>query len=327
MASKHSIGKNPTFPNQPPSQELKDSEATSKRSFKLPPYYIALEHIRRYHSEFPPQTIPDLTYTSSLDSSTQKWDSSSNEEIWGVTLEEALYRIPNIKVDQLRHRTQAYLKSIGKILIVYQIPRSRASQRRTQPYSEDETLISNIDDLIIDTISEIRQPISTIAHFETSEVTKFRNLFDFPEGNPILFNFLETQVGGPRPPKPPNTNPPVTSIPPPQPNFVINFIIGGNMVANQPWITINVLGIPGSQNALPKSLEKLLPKFDPDKDVLPEDHIKQFMLALRLMNVEYEDVVYKLFMYIFQGKESTWFFNLAPRSITSWKQFEIAFMT
>ena len=99
------------------------------------------------------------------------------------------------------------------------------------------------------------------------------------------------------------------------------------MVANQPWITINVLGIPGSQNALPKSLEKLLPKFDPDKDVLPEDHIKQFMLALRLMNVEYEDVVYKLFMYIFQGKESTWFFNLAPRSITSWKQFEIAFMT
>ena len=99
------------------------------------------------------------------------------------------------------------------------------------------------------------------------------------------------------------------------------------MEENQPWITIDSLSIPGAPNALPKSLEKLLPKFDPDKDVLSEDHIKQFMLNLRPMIVHHEDVLCKLFPYAFQGKASTWFFSLASRSITSWKQFEAAFMT
>ena len=91
------------------------------------------------------------------------------------------------------------------------------------------------------------------------------------------------------------------------------------MVANQPWLTINALAIPGAPHPLPKSLKKLLPKFNPYKDVLPEDHIKQFMLDLRLVNVKHEDVVCKLFPYTFQGKASTWFFILTPRSITSWK--------
>ena len=78
-----------------------------------------------------------------------------------------MYRIPNIEVDQLCCHTQTYYKPIEQIPIVYQIPISQASQRRTQPYSDDETLTSNIDDLIIDIISEIRQPITDIAHFET----------------------------------------------------------------------------------------------------------------------------------------------------------------
>ena len=59
------------------------------------------------------------------------------------------------------------------------------------------------------------------------------------------------------------------------------------MEANRPWITIDALSILGAQHPLPKSSEKLLPKFDLDKDVLQEDHMKQFMLALRPMNVEH----------------------------------------
>ena len=50
------------------------------------------------------------------------------------------------------------------------------------------------------------------------------------------------------------------------------------------------------------------------------------MDALNLMNVEHEDVVYKLFPHTLQGKATKWFFNLAPRSITSWQMFEEAFM-
>ena len=49
------------------------------------------------------------------------------------------------------------------------------------------------------------------------------------------------------------------------------------------------------------------------------------MIALKLMNVENEDVVCRLFPHTLKGKATKIFFNLAPRSITSWKQFE-AFM-
>lgn len=72
------------------------------------------------------------------------------------------------------------------------------------------------------------------------------------------------------------------------------------MEANQPWLTIDAISIPISPNGLPRSLEKLLPKLDPDKDILPDDHIKQFMLTLRIMNVQHEDVVCRLFPYTFQ---------------------------
>ena len=70
-----------------------------------------------------------------------------------------------------------------------------------------ETLTSNIDDLIIDTISEIHQPIIDIAHSET-----FENPLDF-QGDSTLFNLSETQAGGSGPPEPPKNNTPLDSIP------------------------------------------------------------------------------------------------------------------
>ena len=99
------------------------------------------------------------------------------------------------------------------------------------------------------------------------------------------------------------------------------------MVANRPWFDVHSITVPGAQHPLPKHPKKLLLKCDPDIDVSPKDHIKQFMLSLRLMDVEHEDVVWRLFPYTFFGKASIWFFSLATRSITSWKQFETSFLT
>ena len=103
---------------------------------------------------------------------------------------------------------------------------------------------------------------------------------DFQE-DPTFFNFPKTQVGGSGPPKSLDTNPPLAFIPYPR----LNFTFGGTMEANQPWLTINALDIPRPQNPLPKHPEKLFPKFDPNKDILPDDHIKQLMLSLKLNNV------------------------------------------
>lgn len=51
------------------------------------------------------------------------------------------------------------------------------------------------------------------------------------------------------------------------------------------------------------------------------------MSSLKLMDVQHKDVVRKLFLYTFVDKASTWCFSLIVGSITSWQQFEIAFLT
>ena len=146
-------------------REVKYSTIVSKKPFEVPSYFISSQSIKRYPPNIPTQPTLDLSYTSSIDIPHQ--DSSSSDEIWGVSSKEPLYLIPKSEVNQChchtrayltslgqRHRhTWAYLTSLGQISIIYQIPRSRFCQRRTQPNDDGETLTSNIDDLIIDTIS------------------------------------------------------------------------------------------------------------------------------------------------------------------------------
>jgi hypothetical protein len=50
----------------------------------------------------------------------------------------------------------------------------------------------------------------------------------------------------------------------------------------RPWLDQDVVVVPGPQHPLPKHPEKWLPKFDPDSKKIVEDHIKKFMLAIRL---------------------------------------------
>lgn len=118
---------------------------------------------------------------------------------------------------------------------------------------------------------------------------------DFLECDPTFFDFHETQATSFGSPDPCETNPPLASIASSQ----LNFNFRGNMEANQPWLIVGAISIPGAQHPLPKHPEKLLPKFDPDNNVRPEDHIKQFLLSLRLMNVEHECVLCRLLPYTF----------------------------
>jgi hypothetical protein len=91
---------------------------------------------------------------------------------------------------------------------------------------------------------------------------------------------------------------------------------------NQPWLAKDSMEIPRWVHNLPRHPEKLLPKFDLETFGFPEDHIKKFILAIRLMNVQHEDVVCILFPYTFENSASTWYFNLPVGSITSWKKFQ-----
>ena len=98
------------------------------------------------------------------------------------------------------------------------------------------------------------------------------------------------------------------------------------MTTYKPWLTKDVIAIPGASHRFPKNPQKFLPKYDIDDDVLLEYHIKKFMNALNLINVEHENVVCRLLPHTLQVKATKWFFNLALGSITSWKKIEEAFM-
>ena len=74
------------------------------------------------------------------------------------------------------------------------------------------------------------------------------------------------------------------------------------MEGYKPWLTIDVICIPGPTHPFSKNPQIFFPKYDPDDDVLLEYHIKQFMDALNLMNVEHEDVVCKLFPHTLKEK-------------------------
>lgn len=63
------------------------------------------------------------------------------------------------------------------------------------------------------------------------------------------------------------------------------------MEANRPYLAFDAILVDGAQHPFPKQPKNILPKFDLDNDVSPEDHIKQFMISITLMDVWHEDVV------------------------------------
>lgn len=264
MSSKCNNGKNMTKPNQLASREVKDSASNKPLDFRT------FEFFRRYSPHIPSQSTPNPTYTSSPNTPDPHQYYSSNEYIWGVTLKNPIYHTRNTEADQLHHHTPPYLKSIHQIPIIYHILGSRASYKRNQPFSEVETLTPSIDGIIIDTISDIQNLITTITQSNTKEYPEFHNFLDFLEGDSTFYGFPKARVSGSGPPHPPKTNPPSTNISYPRLNF--NFI--ANMVSNQPCLVVNSIVFPSAQQPLPIHPEKLLPKFDLDNDVLPEDHIK-----------------------------------------------------
>jgi hypothetical protein len=173
-----------------------------------------------------------------------------------------------------------------------------------------------------------------------------------PWGQPLDFSDIREQLGDINPtvnPTDPDTNPAAggSGIPPSPPPSSPSSSGGdsssdeGNSpsrpstpttpMENQnnparPWLDQDVVAVPGAQHPLPKHPEKWLPKFDPDSKQIAEDHIKKFMLAIRLRNVEHEDVVCRLFPYTFEGNASTWYFAQQPHTIVSWEKFESCFL-
>ena len=74
---------------------------------------------------------------------------------------------------------------------------------------------------------------------------------------------------------------------------------------NQPWLSRDALEIPGRVHNLPQHPKKLLPKFNPETSRFLEDHVKKFILSIRLVNIQHEDIVCRIFSYTFENSSST----------------------
>jgi len=91
-------------------------------------------------------------------------------------------------------------------------------------------------------------------------------------------------------------------------------------MANVPrisWLAPGSISLLGALHDLPKHSKKFLLKFHPNNKASPEDHVSKFMLAVSLMNVQNEDVVCRLFPYMFEGKSYMWYCALPQGSITN----------
>jgi hypothetical protein len=93
-----------------------------------------------------------------------------------------------------------------------------------------------------------------------------------------------------------------------------------DMVGNQnvilAWMYHGALNLPELMHDLHKHLKIFLTKFDMDKVCSPKDHIKNFYLEIRLLDVWHEDVAYRILVYTFESKASTWYYNILVGSIT-----------
>jgi hypothetical protein len=73
------------------------------------------------------------------------------------------------------------------------------------------------------------------------------------------------------------------------------------------WMSQGYLNFPRLVHDFPKCLERIFPRFDPEKSCSPKDHINNFYLVFNLMNVEHEDAIYRLLHYTFKNKSSMWY--------------------
>ena len=98
MAIKHNTENSSIGPNQAHLREVEHPTIDSKNTFEVP-----FDSIEGYPPDIPIQSIVHPSYTSSPDIPHQ--DSSSDEELQGVSFDKRLYLIPKTEVNQLHRHT------------------------------------------------------------------------------------------------------------------------------------------------------------------------------------------------------------------------------
>ena len=156
-----------------------------------------------------------------------------------------MYSVNNEVVNDLRRHTRAYMKKIGGLPIIPELPR-REYKRKDRPILEDSVLVGDLEELVEIALQEVVQPLNQVGP-------------DTPYGSPVHTPFhspphslprLMEDINANQPPNPPN--------PPPA------------------WKARSPLNLTPPLHDLPQAFEKMLPKFDPNEKMLVDDHLQFF---------------------------------------------------
>ena len=115
---------------------------------------------------------------------------------------EHLYSVDNEVVNDLRRHTRAYMKKIGGLPIIPELPR-REYKRKDRPILEDLVLVRDWKELVEVALQEVVQPLNQIG-----PDTPYRSLVNTPiHSPPHSPPRLMAGVNTNQPPNPPNPLP------------------------------------------------------------------------------------------------------------------------
>lgn len=77
---------------------------------------------------------------------------------------------------------------------------------------------------------------------------------------------------------------------------------------------------------MPRHLEKLSSNVDPDNKTKVEDHIDDFYMHLRMLELRYGDFYYKIFHFTLEGRVTIWYHNMLVNLVHGWREFKKLFL-
>jgi len=95
---------------------------------------------------------------------------------------------------------------------------------------------------------------------------------------------------------------------------------------NLEWMTQGPLALLAVLHKIPKQMERMNIKFNPDNTMKAKDHLDNFYVQLQTLEVRHDDVACRLFPCTLDGRATTWYHSLPPNSIQNWGAFKRMFL-
>ena len=92
-----------------------------------------------------------------------------------------------------------------------------------------------------------------------------------------------------------------------------------------PWESNTKLRLHGPLHKIPRKAISLLPIFYGEGNITILEHVRKYECLLRLFDIQYEDVVCRIFSFTFEGKVSNWYYVLPINIIHGWSDFKRIF--